>query len=132
MIVTRQKNRFIDLDLNFSKHPVTNDVSRVTDAKSVGRAIRNLVFTRMYESPFHPEISCQVTDLLFDQMDPATVNSIQKMIEYSIINFEPRVNLVAVNVFPDYGNRSIDVTVVYMIVGLAETYEISFNLSRVI
>ena len=132
MLVKRIRTRFIDLDLNFSKHPNTNDISKLVDARAIGRSIRNLVFTGKYESPFHPEISCGVRELLFEPMTPSNISTIQKTIEYCIINFEPRVELINVNMNPDYATKVVMVTVVYQIVGLDEVYQISFNLERTI
>lgn len=132
MIVTKPKSKFIDLDLNFGRHPNTNDVSKLTDARAIGRAIRNLVFTRKYESPFHPEIYCQVQDMIFEPMSPEVTVSIRKSIEYCITNFEPRVELVYVNVLPDYSNKSYQIAVAYKIIGMPDTYQIQFSLERTI
>ena len=132
MIVSKPRTKFIDLDLNFSPHPNTKDVSKLVDARAIGRSIRNLVFTKKYESPFHPEIYCQVHDLLFEPMTPEVTVSIQKSIEYCISNFEPRVELVYVNVVPDYGNRTYNIAVAYNIIGYSDLYQITFSLERTI
>jgi phage baseplate assembly protein W len=132
MIVKQIKTKFTDLDLNFTRHPATNDVSKISDARAIGRAIRNLVFTKKYESPFHPEIYCQVYDMLFEPMSPEVTVSIQKSIEYCISNFEPRAELVAVDVIPDYSSKSYDITIAFRIVGYMDLYQISFSLERTI
>ena len=54
-----------DLDLDFTKHPITKDVVRKTNVEAVKRSVRNLVRTNRYERPFHPEIDGGVTDHLF-------------------------------------------------------------------
>lgn len=132
MIIVKPRTKFIDLDLNFTKHPATNDVSKIIDARAIGRAIRNLVFTRQYESPFHPEIYCQVHDLLFEPMTQGVTASIKKTIEYCIENFEPRVELVYVNVDPDYANKVYKIVVAYRIVGYSDIFQITFSLERTI
>lgn len=132
MIVNRVRTKFTDLDLNFTRHPNTNDVSRLTDARAIGRAIRNLVFTKQYESPFHPEIYCQVHELLFEPMTPNLVVSIRKTIEYCISNFEPRVEVLYVNVSPNYAAKSYLIVVAYRLVGYSDSYQISFSLERTI
>lgn len=132
MILQKIRTKFTDLDLNFTKHPATNDVTKITDARAIGRAIRNLVFTKQYESPFHPEIYCQVHDMLFEPMTPEVTVSIKKSIDYCIRNFEPRAELVTVNVVPDYSSNSYSITVAYRIVGYMDLYQISFSLERTI
>ena len=59
---------YVDLDLNFTRHPVTNDVVKIEDVDAVKRSVRNLVNTQFYERPFHPEMGCGVRDLLFEKI----------------------------------------------------------------
>ena len=56
---------YIDLDLDFTRHPVTNDVVKITDVEAVKRSVKNLINTQFYERPFHPELGCGVRDMLF-------------------------------------------------------------------
>ena len=51
---------YTDLDLDFTRHPVTNDVVKIEDVNAVKRSVRNLVNTQFYERPFHPELGCGV------------------------------------------------------------------------
>jgi len=97
------KREFIDFDLLFVDHPVTHDITRLKNEKSVQQSIRNLVLTQHYEVPFHPEIGCYTTSLLFENISPSTKIMIKKSIETTIRNFEPRVYLrnVSVEVSPD-------------------------------
>ena len=58
---SRQNNKnstrtYRDLNLNFSNNPVTQDVTDVSDVNAVKRSIRNLLLTRHYDRPLHPEI----------------------------------------------------------------------------
>ena len=46
---------YVDLDLDFTRHPVTNDVVKIEDVDAVKRSVRNLINTNFYERPFHPE-----------------------------------------------------------------------------
>lgn len=129
-IVLRPITRFKDIDLNFARHPSTNDISILTDARAIARAVKNLVFMNMYDSPFHPEIYSGVRELLFEPMTTSTTVALQKVIEYTVTNFEPRVKLVAVEVKPSYSSNSYYVAVSYNIVGIAELYQVTFSLSR--
>ena len=54
---------YVDLDLDFARHPVTNDIVKIDDVEAVKRSVRNLVNTQFYERPFHPELGCGVRDL---------------------------------------------------------------------
>ena len=96
--ITRQTTNFSDLDLNFTLLDGSNDVGLKTDVEAVKQSIRSLILTRHYERPFHPELGCSVTGLLFENNTPMTKRSIQKSIEEVINNFEPRCELTSVDV----------------------------------
>ena len=98
------QNRYSDLDLTFTMHPVKKDVVLSVDDQAVIRSVRNLVLTNHYERPFHPEIGSNVRKMLFEPISPLTANYIQREIEDTIRNYEPRVRLqqVIVQVEPDY------------------------------
>jgi phage baseplate assembly protein W len=82
-----------DLNLNFTKHPISNDLNRVYDVESVKRSVKSLILTNYGERPFQPWIGSNITALLFEQMDPLTISSLKTQIELLLANFEPRVVL---------------------------------------
>lgn len=98
------QNRYSDLDLTFTMHPVRKDVVISIDDQAVIRSVRNLILTNHYERPFHPEIGSNVRKMLFEPISPLTANYLQREIEDTIKNYEPRVKLqqVIVQVEPDY------------------------------
>ena len=57
---TKNSRSFRDLDLDFTRNAVTNDVNVVEDVISVKRAVKNLVQTNFYERPFQPELGCGI------------------------------------------------------------------------
>ena len=48
---TRNSRRFRDIDLDFNRNAVTNDVNVVEDVIAIKRAVKNLVQTNFYERP---------------------------------------------------------------------------------
>ena len=97
------QNRYSDIDLTFTMHPVKKDIVTSVDDQAVIRSVRNLIMTNHYERPFHPEIGSNVRKMLFEPISPLTANYLQREIEDTIKNFEPRVKLqqVIVQVEPD-------------------------------
>ena len=67
-----------DLDLDFGRNTVTNDVNKLTDVEAVKRSVRNLINTNHFERPFHPEINGNVRALLFENMTPLTNSKLTK------------------------------------------------------
>ena len=59
-----------DLNLYFTRNPVTSDVSTVTDVQDIKRAVRHIVLLNPGEKPFHPEIGTGVRGALFTNFTP--------------------------------------------------------------
>ena len=100
-----------DLDLDFTKHPITKDVVRKTNVEAVKRSVRNLVRTNRYERPFHPEIDGGVTGHLFGLSTANTKYDIKVAIEQCLENFEPRVEVIDVNVTGDLDANGFNVSI---------------------
>ena len=98
------QNRYSDLDLKFTQHPVKKDIVLSVDDQAVIRSVRNLIMTNHYERPFHPEIGSNVRRMLFEPISPLTANYLQREIADTIKNFEPRATIkeVVVQVDPDH------------------------------
>lgn len=103
-MATSIQNRYSDLDLTFTMHPISKDVVLSIDDQAVIRSVRNLILTNHYERPFHPEIGSNVRKMLFEPISPLTANYLQREIEDTIKNYEPRVKLqqVIVQIEPDH------------------------------
>ena len=90
---SRQSRKFKDIDLNFTRHPVSNDIGTLEDAIAIKRSVRNLIQTNYYERPFHPELGCGVRQLLFENYTPMTSIFLKRKIEEVLQNYEPRISL---------------------------------------
>ena len=111
---------FVDLDMNFKKHPLTNDLIRRSDVDAVRQSIRNLLMTRKGGGPFHPEIGSKMLDFLFDQQDPQVKSLIDLEIRTTVSNFEPRANITNVNVNVDGVTNEITVEVEFVLVNTTQ------------
>ena len=120
-----------DLNLNFSRHPVTKQLNTLTDAAAVKRSVRNLVQIGQFEKPFHPEIASGVRDILFENITPFTAQTLARKIEDVITNFEPRALLTGVEVIPRFDNNEYEVIVEFFIQNApSELIDLSFTLER--
>lgn len=104
-----------DLALSFEKNDNTKDVIVKKDIEAVKQSVRNLILTNHYERPFHPEIGSNVTAILFEPMNPITANSLTRVIEEVIVNFEPRARLVSVDARPNLARNAYEVTISFYI-----------------
>lgn len=108
---------FKDISLSFLKHPITNDLSVVSNASAIARSVRNLILTSFGERFFAPNLGSRINKSLFELLDYGSASIIQTEIETTIKNFEPRVILYSVVVTPQYDDNGYNVVIAYYIVG---------------
>ena len=70
------------------------------------------------EKFFNPDFGSRVSDLLFENIDDITASRIQQEIEYSLSNYEPRVELLDVEVIANNDDASFDAIITYKVVGV--------------
>lgn len=89
---------FTDINLDFEAHPVTGDFSKLTDANAVKRSVRNLVLMNKYEQPYDPLLGSGVRELLFENAGEETYVAIKERVQYVIERYEPRCELISIEV----------------------------------
>tara|TARA_B100000287_G_scaffold393542_1_gene406861 strand:- start:2928 stop:3329 length:402 start_codon:yes stop_codon:yes gene_type:complete len=125
----RVSQGFKDISMSFQSNPLNNDLIGLKNENAIARSLRNIVFTLPGEKFFNESFGSRITESLFENIDDITAAVIVDEISESIKNYEPRVNLVDVEAFPNYDNNSFDVVVTYDVVGAEiPTQELSFVL----
>ena len=118
MAVKRISRSFKDINLSFSPHPVTKDLTVLRNENAIKRSVRNIVQTIPTERFFNSILGSEVRDLLFDNfIDFGTASAIEDQIKISIENFEPRVDNLEVNVEPRPDENEFEVNVIFDIIG---------------
>ena len=128
---TRNSRNFRDIDLDFARNPVTNDVNVVEDVIAVKRSVRNLVQTNFYERPFQPELGCGIRELLFENFTPMTKVFLERKIEEVLINYEPRIQLQSVEVDDDQDGNRLVVDIYFYVVGVPGPQVVETFLQRI-
>ena len=73
--------RFVDIDLDFTRNPITGDVSIKTDGQAVLRSIKNIVNTMFGEKKFDPTFGGNIRQLLFEPIGPTTTLKMEDAIK---------------------------------------------------
>ena len=133
MAITRISRAFKDISLSFKRHPVTNDIGVLKNADAIKRSVRNLVQTIPCERFFNSTLGSDVRDSLFENtpgfIDFGTASIIERQIQTTIENFEPRIDNLEVNVDPRPDTNEFEVNVIFDIIGQAfPAQEFSFIL----
>lgn len=118
-----------DLSMTFKQNPLNNDLIVLRNENAIARSIRNIIMTYPGEKFFNEDFGSEVSKLLFDNLDPLTAIEIKDQITFSIVNYEPRADLLSVDVSPNYDEGEFDVVITYNIVGVdAAAQQLSFAL----
>ena len=114
----RVKRKFKDISMSFEKNPLNDDLISLSNTSAIARSIRNIVFTSPGEKFFNPDFGSRISESLFENVDDVSALAIEDEIRSSIINFEPRVNLLDTVVVPNPDDNEMNVTIEYEIVGI--------------
>ena len=118
MAIKRNTKSFTDLNLLFTASPSTGDITKKTDEEAIKSSLRNLISTKNYERPFHPEIGCQLFALLFENLTSVTTQVIRKTIIDVINKFEPRVLVLDVKLSETGDQNNLDVSIIFKIISI--------------
>ena len=117
MPLERVSRGFKDISMTFQANPLTNDLIALKNENAIARSVRNIVFTLPGEKFFNENFGSRISKSLFENIDDLSAIAISDEIRESIRNYEPRVNLISVQTFPDFDNNTFDVTIIYEIIG---------------
>lgn len=125
---TRQ---YIDIDMDFTMHPVTNDIAKRKGVSAIMGSLNNLIQTGYYERLFKPQMGSNLRAILFEPMDTITALELKNHLRRTIENYEPRVDIHDITVKPDYELQQYDITMIFSILNDPNPISISFFLERV-
>ena len=122
---------FRDLDLNFAIHPITKDVNVYKAEYAVINSVKNLILTNHFEKPFQPEVGSNIRRLLFENVDSIMAAQIEREIEETITNFEPRVQISSVIAIHAPDENGYKVRLEFFVINNPDPITINFFLERI-
>ena len=129
--MARNTRTFTDFNLLFSRHPISGDLNIKSDEEAIKASLRNLISTKNYERPFHPEIGCQLFSMLFENFTPVTVQIMKKTVFDTVRKFEPRVSVLDVKIRDNPSNNRIDMDIIFKINNSDRPFTLSTYITRV-
>lgn len=119
-ITNTPKRIYKDIDMAFKPNALTKDVGKKVDVNAVKQALKNVLLTQKGEKPFNPNYGSGVYDLLFEPMDYLVSSVMQKEIETTIENYEPRVELIDVECNPNFDLNQYEIRIEFYVIGIRE------------
>ena len=117
MPIERVSQGFKDISMTFQVNPLNSDLIGLKNENAIARSVRNIVFTLPGEKFFDEDFGSRISASLFENIDDISAAEIVDEIRQSIDNYEPRVELLDVQAFPNFDNNQFDVRIVYEIIG---------------
>jgi|TARA_R110001592_G_scaffold52070_1_gene159656 phage baseplate assembly protein W len=130
--MSRNKNIvYSDLRFDLAVNPATDDLLLVNNEASIEQSIKNLLNTNRYERVFRPDVGSSIRSLLFENSGPQTAYNLRELIYETIINYEPRCNLMDVVVEDDSDRNQYNVYVTFSAINAETPVVLDLILSRV-
>lgn len=129
--MSRNTRTYTDLDAAFTLNPRTRDVAVKIDEAAVRNSIRNLIHTKNYERPFQPSLGCQVHGLLFENLTPLSINVAERTIWQVLNKYEPRIEILSIDVAAGADDISMNVEVIYRILNTNQPLRFNTTFTRV-
>lgn len=94
----------------------TGGIGTVTGDDDIRRAIHLILGTTPGERPMRPEFGCPLIEFVYAPMDTTTFGAIAFEVEQALRRWEPRIDLMAVDVYPFPGvDACLAIAVAYSI-----------------
>lgn len=124
-----RKRVYKDIDLTFAKRP-DNDVYKKSDAAAVKQSVKNILLTNYAEKPFVPEFGANLNDFLFNLDTEFDSDLIEESIIQAINDYEPRAQVLNVNVTTNGEYHEVIATVTFRVLSTNDTVTIELDLTR--
>jgi phage baseplate assembly protein W len=106
---------YSDFTKNLDVHPDTGDLFIMTNENSIKMALSNLVKTNYYERFYNPQLAGNIIGSVFENSIDERFVGLKKSLQSLIVNNEPRVNLLSINITKDSSNTQLNIIITYTI-----------------
>ena len=129
-IKSARNKEHVDIDLNFTPKATSGDIFKKTQLSAVKQSIKNLLMTNRLEKPFVANFGANITGMLFELADGESDYFLKKDIVSTIQIFEPRVQVLNLDVKVDPDYNRLGVKLEFKIRNTNEVAEFSTTLRR--
>lgn len=128
---TIAREYYSDFHKDLLQNPVSLDLARKTNEESVKESILNLLLTDRGERLFQPNLGCDIRKMLFENMTPDVIITMREIIRETIENYEPRANLISVDVSSTLDSNAVNIRVVFNVINSEDDIVLVTTLTRV-
>lgn len=129
--LTKKREIYSDIGKDLLLNPVSSDVSRKINEEAIKESIKNLVLTDRGERLFQPNVGCDIRAMLFENFTQETVDTMRNMIFETIEAYEPRCELLGVDVTGRIDSNQIRVIITFAVINNEEPTTLEILLNRI-
>lgn len=122
---------YSDFHKDLTVNPFSNDIALKVDEEAVKESLKNIILMDKGEKLFQPSFGGNIRAMLFELNSPATIKLIQEQIKSTINNYEPRVQLIDVEVYSLIDDNRVAIKIIYALRNREEPLQVEFILERV-
>jgi len=119
-----------DLDFSFKQNPNTNDVGIKKNNAAVIQSCLNILRTNHGERPFDYNFGANLRAYLFENMTNITAANMATNIKVALRNYEPRIEVLNVNIQAAASENDVFITVTGRVVSTNEVIDIATTIER--
>ena len=123
----------LDLKVEYTLHdelhrkPERKDIVLDYDLGAIKNSLSNIFSTLPGQKLLNPMFGCDFRRFLFEPISEARASLIGRTILYAINNYEPRISVTNINVYPDEENNQYIIDISYNIPNVIDKTHSTFN-----
>ena len=127
--IARQET-YKDLDFSFKQNPNTNDIGIKKNNAAVIQSCLNILRTNHGERPFDYNFGANLRAYLFENMNNVTAANMATNIQVALKNYEPRIEVLNVNVKAQAAENDVFITVTGRVKSTNDIVDIATTIER--
>jgi phage baseplate assembly protein W len=127
---TKKISIYSDFKKDLEISPLSADLTVNKDEDAVKESIRNLILTDRGERLMQPYLGGNVTAMLFENLTPSVLKTLQDQIETTINLYEPRAELQNVSVTGNLDENAVNVKITFYVKNVEQPIELDVFLER--
>jgi phage baseplate assembly protein W len=113
--VTKKPNLYSDFNKDLRISPVSKDLAILKDEDAVKESLKNLILTDPGERLMQPFIGGGIRGLLFENITPGVLKTIETRVKNTIQTYEPRAEIISVEASTEYDDNTVRVLIQFYI-----------------
>lgn len=107
------------------------DLTKITNEQAVMESVYNILLTQPGERVMNAAFGCNIDRYLFEPIADYTAEFMRSEIHTALINYEPRINELLVEVIPDEDNNTYIININFTVNTTTEVQRLQTTLKKI-